>query len=398
MAFVHRTTRAASKADARYETPAHVGPGAYKVRSTFGRVRPSYAPFGSTGVRKQPVDEVKLVTPGPGSYDEQKPPVFSVSGNASSFRSATRRFAGVGASGGGGSDGPGPGQYDASAAADRLARQGRIKSVPRARAQQRPAHNPAFRVAGTAPSIPGRFDQHGYDETPDGRLRKQVSPHRGHKGRDGDTVGPGEYRVSKPIGSSARGGADFARSTSTRPQNVTMGDAAHIGPGYYDLSGEGNARYKRPPAPSGAFKSKTQRSDPGASLSGVSSPGPGAYIPPSAFKTEKKKAHLQFFGSSSSRFDDRTLRSAGGAPGPGTYKLGSGFRQRSSTGHGRRPQEPGVGFTGSSSRFQTKYETLGAGPARTSPDVYSFTNQLERKPTGRCTSFGTTTKKVFRAS
>ena len=114
------------------------------------------------------------------------------------------------------------------------------------------------------------------------------------------------------------------------------------------------SRYKRPPAPSGAFKSKTQRSDPGASLSGVSSPGPGAYIPPSAFKTEKKKAHLQFFGSSSSRFDDRTLRSAGGAPGPGTYKLGSGFRQRSSTGHGRRPQEPGVGFTGSSSRFQTK--------------------------------------------
>lgn len=93
MAFVHRTTRETNKAVQRYETPDHVGPGAYRLRSHFGPVRPSYAPFGSTGIRKSSTDDVKLVTPGPGTYqsDSQKS-ILQISGNASAFRSATRRF------------------------------------------------------------------------------------------------------------------------------------------------------------------------------------------------------------------------------------------------------------------------------------------------------------------
>ena len=57
-----------------------------------------------------------------------------------------------------------------------------------------------------------------------------------------------------------------------------------------------------------------------------------------------------------------------------------------------------MGFTNSASRFQDSYETLGAGPARTDPSVYSFANELEKKPTGRCSSFGTTTQKFFKPS
>ena len=380
MAFVHRTTRDTSKAGATYETPAHIGPGAYKIRSGFGKVRPSFAPFGSTGVRKAETEKVKLVTPGPGTYDERQPRL-GVSGNASAFRSATRRFTGTA----GGRDAhstPGPGQYDSTAALDNLHNQGRIKT-------RKTVKRHTFKLAGTAPSIPGKFDQYGYDETPQGTLRKQVAPSKGHKGRDGDTVGPGEYETTKPIAATARGGADFSRSTTTRNDSKAE-ESAHLGPGYYDISGESNKRYKRPPNQSGAFKSTTQRHDPSASLATVNSPGPGAYVPPSCFKTQKKRPSLQFFGSSTARFEDRRLRTAGGAPGPGTYRLSNGFTKRNV-----RRQEPGVGFTNSSRRFQTKYETLGAGPARTSPDVYSFTNNLERKPTGRCASFGTTTKKFF---
>ena len=106
-----------------------------------------------------------------------------------------------------------------------------------------PVRQQAPKAPGSAPSIPGRFDQFGYDETSDGHLRRQVAPNRGHLGRDGDTVGPGEYELQQAITKAVRGGADFSRSASTRPENRHPGDAAHIGPGYYDVTGEGNAKF-----------------------------------------------------------------------------------------------------------------------------------------------------------
>ena len=270
MAFVHRTTRDTSKANAKYETPTHVGPGAYRIRSTFGPVRPSYAPFGSTGVRKTVTEQVKLVTPGPGTYDEFSKPGLGVTGTASAFRSATLRFTSPALR----DKTPGPGQYNAKTSLRIAARRNNMRG-------RKKLTSYTARAPNSAPSIPGKDDQFGYDETSDGRLRKQLAPKKGFKGRDGDTVGPGEYDTRRDIGRYAKGGADFGRSTSIRDDSKAA-DAAHLGPGCYDVTADKVPR--RAPTPSGSFKSSTARSDPAGEAAHVYSPGPGAYAVRSSFK------------------------------------------------------------------------------------------------------------------
>ena len=73
----------------------------------------------------------------------------------------------------------------------------------------------------------------------------------------------------------------------------------------------------------------------------------------------KKQTHLQFFGSSSARFDtdSRRLRTAGGSPGPGTYSMQGAFANQNTATNNNSNQLQGVGFTGSSRRFQVSYCT-----------------------------------------
>lgn len=136
--------------------------------------------------------------------------------------------------------------------------------------------------SSSAPSIPGKGDQFGYDQTSQGTLRKQVVPKKGYKGRDGDTVGPGAYNTAKNISHQAKGGSNFGRSTSTRDDGREA-EKAHLGPGTYDITGDNNVLRHRQPMESGNFKSNTKRPDPATKGHG-SGPGPGAYVPPSSFK------------------------------------------------------------------------------------------------------------------
>lgn len=66
MAWVSRTSRDNNKVGAPASATANIGPGSYTFTAEGERTRPSYAPFGSTDVRKFVAGS--FVTPGPGSY------------------------------------------------------------------------------------------------------------------------------------------------------------------------------------------------------------------------------------------------------------------------------------------------------------------------------------------
>lgn len=91
MAWVSRTTRDNNKVGAPSSATVNIGPGSYSTDAS-AKARSSYAPFGSTDVRK--FVGKSFVTPGPGTYtnSSNRSDGFGSSKGASvSFRSQTTR-------------------------------------------------------------------------------------------------------------------------------------------------------------------------------------------------------------------------------------------------------------------------------------------------------------------
>lgn len=89
MAFVFRASRDRGP---KSPTASHLGPGVFVPPSSFGAVRPNYAPFASTSARQDRASKVRGALPGPGSYYRApEPQRQEVSNNA--FKSTLARFA-----------------------------------------------------------------------------------------------------------------------------------------------------------------------------------------------------------------------------------------------------------------------------------------------------------------
>jgi len=108
MAWCHRTTREQNKCGFVASATTRIGPGSYDIVPTM-KLKPNYAPFGSTNGRSSTSNPATpgLVTPGPGSYHSHN---VDRDGNvdlpSSAFRSTTKR---TDSSSSGKS--PGPGTY-----------------------------------------------------------------------------------------------------------------------------------------------------------------------------------------------------------------------------------------------------------------------------------------------
>lgn len=87
----------------------------------------------------------------------------------------------------------------------------------------------------TAPSIPGRHQSYGYEESSEGRLVMQRSPERIHTGAKLDTVGPGDYELA---GSPLRAKSKAPAWGNSKTDRSTKYGSLAPGPGAYNLKRE----------------------------------------------------------------------------------------------------------------------------------------------------------------
>jgi len=346
MAFVHRTTRESNKVNFQIpQTATEVGPGAYALPSGNWETRPSYAPFQSTSSR---IQFAGGATPGPGTYHRADNPQHITNSLTGAFKSRTQRFSAPEFD----EDDqlPGPGQYTPSLSWTKRNRAKRASTACSSSSKVKWVRVPS------APSIPGRSDQYGYEENERGGLVKQPPPVEGHSGTKGNTVGPGMYRVERvPPRSRTRGAVSFGLSRTLRS---TAAKAETIpGPGAYENSGR--LRAGQPERGSAAFKSKSKRSNLEIG-SGGSSVGPGNYTLGGAFGNQKAPEKMQFFGSTSRRFKEKaTSRN----PGPGAYGVNKVTKRiRGSEARRTKGTKRGVGFASTSRRFGTCRVAAGKSP------------------------------------
>jgi hypothetical protein len=369
MSFVARTTRDNNNVGFRKEaTMAAVGPGAYNNSPTkMGKVRPSYAPFGSSNQSRSQsnLSTVKGGTPGAGAYDPQ--PLKMKAAATTGFKSRTTRF-----NPNRQTDEPGPGSYTHKTG---------FESHMRGHSYTQPQpEEPAVKWVRvpTAPSIPAVNQSFGYEEGTMGELVLQKPIHIGFAGTKDSTVGPGQYNPGVAMVKKNTRNVDFSRSRTQRFQDPTAKkQETLLGPGRYNHEPPVNTR--QPAKNSAVFASSVQKNTfgeraqkklaNGEDAPVYAQPGPGAYESKKTFGREKRAEEMQFFGSTSRRFEQgpRSATRQYGGPGPGYYQESeaptSSFTTSVRTSVVKHKiQEVDVGFKSTSRRFQWNPPEEATGP------------------------------------
>jgi len=274
-----------------------------------------------------------------------------------------------------------------------------------------------------APSVPTKYQQNGYVESADGKLRPQDPLPLGFSGLGSDTAGPGDYDP-QPLPKHTSAPTLFPRKT--RESIATSKDWMGVdrlteipGPGQYNSRSmfdedthslifeteEASSPTQRKNA---AFKSGVKREFPLPKATGDAfhEPGPASYNIPSALKVSHKPTNQQCFSSTSTRFNNPIPRSQRLSTAPGQYSyLTSDFdinnrnisRQKklikSST------WAASVSFTTTSSRFQHMNEReMNPSPLDYEVKTGTISGELERRlSTSKTTTgpFGTTSKRFY---
>jgi hypothetical protein len=315
-----------------------------------GKVRPSYAPFGSTNVRTAKLGND--AGPAPGAYDPR--PIKGYDSGLPKkhvpFSSGATRLEPKKEK----DPRPGPGQYQAY--------QRQEKGSCRTMGAPGDHRKTVFRST-SAPSIPTRHQSFGYEEAGDGRLVRQGPKAAVLSGSLEDSAGPGQYDVRmdavapKPRGGKMLGGA--IRDPGKPAKSVWD---PNPGPGHY---GDPDKPSKAPKVVS-SFVSQTPLGGEGPKqLKKVAeSPGPGHYAQtmPSRPSLREQHPELQYFGSTSERFKEAQ---ASRQPGPGAY-----VQPGSMGGKNRYFMGSMKGTLGSGERFEAKRERSSMpGPGHYQPNV-----------------------------
>ncbi|KAA0176546.1 hypothetical protein FNF27_01827 [Cafeteria roenbergensis] len=400
-------TSRAPRETVQIRNPDFPGP-EYNLQPSIRLVRPSAAPFGSTGQRSS---LARAAGPAPGQYEVQASPIRgrSFSAKPTPFMSASKRF------GGATSSVPGPGTYSAAGSIrmHQVARPrttsaagggggGAAAGAGRGRGRGPEAERLRWRRAPTAPSVPSRHSAFGYEEAQDGTLVLQEAPPERRPREHGP--GPTAYAAHAEWGGpSSRAGTAYGRDRSTRTDLARPPGAIDTpGPGSYALpglaasasarpgvtvSGPGGAVFDRgvpADARSAAFRSGTAKGEALRNRATDFVPGPGAHYNPSAMSSLRTKRRLppaqQHFGSTTTR---SPLGSTANTPGPiynlpGSVQLrgtaarhdglpsSSGPQRRSAVAAGRSrgghgAASPKRGFAVSDVRFRDPTAAAAAG-------------------------------------
>lgn len=309
-----------------------VGPGQYNLPSGLKKTLPGFTPFSSSEKRGggEPADGKRIVeiTPGPGEHDVGKVlgAHWSKSGNGSSFKSGTSRFAESIA------EGPGPSTY----------------TIPSSIKVSKPKNYRKTKLdvdikglnPSIVPSIPTRFQSYGYEAGNDGKLALQDPVVPGYSGTKNDGVGPGDYDPKIEVKYSSKN-VTFGHTDRNFNVSIVRDRLTNPGPGYYNHSSsfedfDNIAGNQNPSAKNdyyvklnnsmkrhalSSFESKTKREFINERLA-ASLPGPGKYSLPkdiTAAHSDKTPQHLQCFATSDVRFKNSVPRSMRLATAPGSY-------------------------------------------------------------------------------
>jgi len=227
----------------------------------------------------------------------------------------------------------------------------------------------------TAPSVPGKGTQHGFEEGDHGELVAVKAADKGYSGHLGDNPGPADYNPkpaieknakvvgfggyskrpdwtkrpepSVPVSSRsldlAKGAGGFANggapqrplsSGQARPTLVDGGGGGGEMGGRLVESAPMGMRHdhaerlpRSPVQPSSMFRKPEYKSK---QASAEASPGPGSYDPPTFSLSLAPKAPetLQFFGSTQKRFGPAQTAELLVHPGPGAYKTAKSSFER----------------------------------------------------------------------
>eukprot|EP01063_Lacrimia_lanifica_P005816 TRINITY_DN13511_c0_g1_i1.p1 TRINITY_DN13511_c0_g1~~TRINITY_DN13511_c0_g1_i1.p1 ORF type:complete len:600 (+),score=155.71 TRINITY_DN13511_c0_g1_i1:97-1896(+) len=379
-----------------------VGPGSYNQNGAGSGVKYSVPPFGSSCERQTgEKGDVTLATPGPGYYQPGELVVGNqkASGASSQFSSRTARMV---------ADAellkrsalPGPGAYTnlSQWGEDGPSIKGsRFAGASPHRGDAARGNNIHWKKVTTAPSIPAPCQSYGYEEGPTGELVQGRPPAMGHKGRDGDTAGPGSYNPNDLVTKPVRTALNFGRSRAKRGEDldVPKEKAGRPGPGAYEVRSTMGGAPADPTAAvtnSCAFASTTERSFVPKDASLL--PGPGAYNQGSAFDAKDSFHHPPAPNVAViPRTEVHAQRE--NAPGPGQYAAKSDFDPPKD-----RWKEPksGAAFGSTGLRFSVPLTTeqLTPGPGYYSDGAAQAKNMsdaVQKRVTGRYGVFGTTSQR-----
>ncbi|XP_077999351.1 sperm-tail PG-rich repeat-containing protein 2-like [Glandiceps talaboti] len=220
-----RAPRSLTQPDER--TAANVGPGSYETPiGSQALIRADgYAPFSSMTPRESflTVQDAVIAAPGPGQYD----PGFAqdIVKGGRTLANKSRRFNEST------TFAPGPGTYNLSKKSDWLRSSAKPATAPASIGGKETGALITSRVKyqrkPQAPSIPTPGQAYGYEEGPDGSLKKQEAPRRDA------SIGPAFYDINQTDTKTTKKyrGIHFGNRTA---QRMDFGGKHGPGPGEYD--------------------------------------------------------------------------------------------------------------------------------------------------------------------